>query len=125
MKLVCFTNQCELELLKFNCEKYSGGTLSKDKMTVMAATNLREEKQIGCYSKSKKPLHIRNIKQLPVGFANNRKARMTSELFKNGFEIQVLIRRKRRKIIYYRFKIYNSCFYFTECNITRTVNEYR
>lgn len=69
--------------LKFKGEKCSGGKLSKDRITVMVAANMSgtEKKKLLIIGKSQKPRCFRSVKSLPVDYANNRKAWMTSELF--------------------------------------------
>ncbi|XP_054087769.1 tigger transposable element-derived protein 4-like [Zeugodacus cucurbitae] len=69
--------------LKFKGENCSGGKLSKDRITVMVAANMSgtEKKKLLIIGKSQKPRCFRSVKSLPVDYANNRKAWMTSELF--------------------------------------------
>ncbi|XP_065157210.1 tigger transposable element-derived protein 4-like [Atheta coriaria] len=69
--------------LKFNCENCSGGKLSKDRITVMVAANMSgtAKKKLLIIGKSQKPRCFRSVKSLPVDYAINRKAWMTSELF--------------------------------------------
>lgn len=66
--------------LKFKDENCSGGKLSKD---VMVAANMSgtEKKKLLIIGKSQKPRCFRSVKSLPVDYANNRRAWMTSELF--------------------------------------------
>ncbi|XP_050329997.1 tigger transposable element-derived protein 4-like [Bactrocera neohumeralis] len=69
--------------LKFKGENCSGGKLSKDRITVMVAANMSgtEKKKLLIIGKSQKPRCFRSVKSLPVDYANNHKAWMTSELF--------------------------------------------
>ena len=69
--------------LKFKGENCSGCKLSKDRITVMVAANMSgtEKKKLLIIGKSQKPRCFKNVKSLPVDYANNRKAWMTSELF--------------------------------------------
>ncbi|CAB3246373.1 unnamed protein product [Arctia plantaginis] len=69
--------------LKFKGENCSGGKLSKDRITVMVAANMSgtEKKKLLIIGKSQKPRCFKVVKSLPVDYANNRKAWITSELF--------------------------------------------
>ncbi|XP_026471616.1 tigger transposable element-derived protein 4-like [Ctenocephalides felis] len=69
--------------LKFKGENCSGGKLSKDRITLMVAANMSgtEKKKLLIIGKSQKPRCFKSIKSLPVDYANNRKAWMTSEIF--------------------------------------------
>ncbi|XP_045541632.1 tigger transposable element-derived protein 4-like [Papilio machaon] len=69
--------------LKFKGDNCSGGKLSKDRITVMVAANMSgtEKKKLLIIGKSQKPRCFKSVKSLPVDYANNRKAWMTSELF--------------------------------------------
>ncbi|CAG4987969.1 unnamed protein product [Parnassius apollo] len=67
----------------FKGENCSGGKLSKDRIIVMVTTNMSgtEKKKLFIIGKSQKPRCFKGVKSLPVDYANNRKAWMTSELF--------------------------------------------
>lgn len=71
------------KILKFKGDNCSGGKLSKDRITVMVAANMSgtEKKKLLIIGKSQKPRCFKSVKSLPVDYANNRKAWMTSELF--------------------------------------------
>ncbi|XP_050681803.1 tigger transposable element-derived protein 4-like [Leptidea sinapis] len=66
-----------------NSTKNCGRKLSKDRITVMVAANMSstEKKKLLIIGKSQKPRYFKSVKSLPVDYANNRKAWMTSELF--------------------------------------------
>ncbi|XP_045461753.1 tigger transposable element-derived protein 4-like [Harmonia axyridis] len=69
--------------LKFKGENCCGGKLSKERLTVMVAANLSGtvKKKLFVIGRSQKPRCFSSVKSLPVDYANNRKAWMTSELF--------------------------------------------
>ncbi|KAG5880840.1 hypothetical protein JTB14_027621 [Gonioctena quinquepunctata] len=68
--------------LKFRGEN-CGGKFSKDRITVMVAANMSgtEKNKLLVIGKSQKPRCFKSVKSLPVDYANNRKAWMTSGLF--------------------------------------------
>ncbi|XP_065172535.1 uncharacterized protein [Atheta coriaria] len=57
--------------------------MSKDRVTVLVAANMSgtKKKKLLIIGKSQKPRCFSSVKQLPVDYANNRKAWMTSDLF--------------------------------------------
>ncbi|CAB3228061.1 unnamed protein product [Arctia plantaginis] len=68
--------------LKFKGEKCKGGKLSKERITLMVATNMsgtvRKKLEIG---KSQRPRCFKNVRHLPVDYESNRRAWMTAEIF--------------------------------------------
>nr|XP_032524103.1 tigger transposable element-derived protein 4-like [Danaus plexippus plexippus] len=72
------------KILKFKGETCREDNLSKERITVMAAANLRgtKKKKLLIFEKSQKPRCLRSVKSLPVDYAFNRRAWMTSKHYK-------------------------------------------
>ncbi|XP_051161251.1 tigger transposable element-derived protein 4-like [Leptopilina boulardi] len=70
-------------ILKFKGESCSGGKMSKERITVMVTGNLTDtiKKKLLVIGKSQRPRCFKGVKSLPVDYANNRRAWMTSDLF--------------------------------------------
>lgn len=69
--------------MKFKGEKCVGGKLSKERLTVLVASNMTgsEKKKLLVIGKAKQPRCFKNVKSLPVDYESNSKAWMTSVLF--------------------------------------------
>lgn len=72
------------QTLEFKGEECVGGRLSKERITVLVATNMNgtEKRKLVVIGKSKYPQCFKNIRQLPVIYKGNKSAWMTSKLFK-------------------------------------------
>ncbi|XP_037557867.1 tigger transposable element-derived protein 4-like [Dermacentor silvarum] len=71
--------------LTFKDDDCAGGKSSKERVSVLIATNMtgRERCHLLVLGKAAKPRCFKGVKTLPVYYASNRKAWMTSELFKD------------------------------------------
>lgn len=69
--------------LRFKGETCSGGKLSKERLTVLIATNMTgtNKKKLLVIGKSAKPRCFKNLRSLPVTYESNKKAWMTSDIF--------------------------------------------
>lgn len=88
--------------LKFKGEKCVGGKQSKERLTVLLCANMtgNEKRKLLVIGKSKQPRCFKNVKKLPVRYAANRKAWMTSEIFCEELRLwDKELQRKKRKIL--------------------------
>lgn len=78
-----FYKMCPSSTLKFKNEKCVGGKLSKQRVTVLVCANMSgtEKRQLLVIGKSRSPRCFKNVTALPVKYANNRRAWMTSSIF--------------------------------------------
>jgi DDE superfamily endonuclease/Tc5 transposase DNA-binding domain len=67
----------------FRSEKCHGGKKSKERLTVMVCTNMfgTDKVKLLVIGKSKKPRCFKNVRSLPVDYASNKTAWMTSVIF--------------------------------------------
>lgn len=74
--------------LKFKGEKCVGGKLSKDRLTVLVCANMdgTVKRTLTVIGKSSKPRCFKGVKKLPVRYLANKKAWMTSDLFKSEMQ---------------------------------------
>lgn len=87
--------------LKFRGDRCVGGKLSKERITVLVAANFcgTEKRRLLVIGKSQNPRCFRN-RQLPVKYAANQRAWMTSSIFCEELrEWDNELRRKKRKIL--------------------------
>jgi hypothetical protein len=68
---------------KFKGEKRVGRKMSKNCLTVLMCVNMSgtNKKRLFVTGKSQTPRCFKNLKKLPVGYAANKKALMTSDIF--------------------------------------------
>ena len=88
--------------LKFKGEKCVGGKKSKERLTVLLCANMtgNEKRKLLVIGKAKQPRCFKNVKKLPVRYVANRKAWMTSEIFREELRLwDKELQRKKRKIL--------------------------
>lgn len=88
--------------LAFKNERCSGGKRSKERLTVMAASNMTGSEKIKLLviGKSKNPRCFKGIKSLEVDYENNKRAWMTSDIYEQwimGLNRKFAV--QRRKIL--------------------------
>ncbi|XP_057336463.1 tigger transposable element-derived protein 4-like [Microplitis mediator] len=88
----------------FKGEKCHGGKQSKDRLTVLQCVNMigTDKLPLLIIGKSKRPRCFKGVKTLPVDYANNTKAWMTKELFKDWLRKvnkQMIIKQKKILLI--------------------------
>jgi hypothetical protein len=87
---------------KLKGEKYVGGKMSKNRLTVLMCVNTTgtNKKRLFVIGKSQTPRCFKNVKKLPVEYAANKKAWMTSGIFQQYvIKTNNELRRKNRKIL--------------------------
>jgi hypothetical protein len=79
-----FYNMTPDSTFKFKVEKCVGGKMSKNHLTVLMCVNMTgtdKKKRLFVIGKSQTPRCFKNVKKLPVEYAANKKAWMTSDIF--------------------------------------------
>ena len=97
-----FFNMTPDRSLKFKGEKCSNGKMSKERLTIMVATNMTGtcKKKLLIIGKSKKPRCFKNVSSLPVEYDFNKKAWMTSVLFHSWLRTwDSELKKKNRRIL--------------------------
>lgn len=71
------------QTLRFKGETCSGGKLSKERLTILVASNMTGsyKKKLLVIGKSKTPRCFKNVKNLTVDYKSNKKAWMTGDIF--------------------------------------------
>lgn len=90
------------QTLRFKNEKCVGGKMSKQRLTVYVCANMTgsEKRDVLVIGKSRNPRCFKNIKKLPVKYAANKKAWMTSELFTKELQSwDSELKRANRKVV--------------------------
>jgi hypothetical protein len=80
-----FYNTTPDSTFKFKGEKCEGGKMSKNRITVLMCVNMTgtDKKRLFVTGKSQTPCCFKNVQKLPVEYAANKKAWMTSIFFNN------------------------------------------
>lgn len=103
--------------VQFKNEKCVGGKLSKVRLTVLVCANMTgtEKRKLLVIGKSTKPRCFKNVKKLPVNYAANKKAWMTSSIFEDELrKWDKELASKKRKILL----LVDNCTAHPKLNLT-------
>lgn len=87
---------------RFKGETCHGGKHSKERVTVLIASNMTgsDKRKLLIIGKSKSPRCFKNVRNLPADYTNNKNAWMTSEIFTNWLrQWDKELERKKKKIL--------------------------
>jgi hypothetical protein len=78
-----FYNMTPDSAFKFKGEKYVGGKMSKNRLTVLMCVNMTgtDKKILSVIGKLQTQRSFKNVKKLPIEYAANEKAWMTCDIF--------------------------------------------
>ncbi|XP_014250358.1 tigger transposable element-derived protein 4-like [Cimex lectularius] len=88
--------------LRFKGESCHGGKHSKERVTVLVASNMTgtDKKKLLIIGKSKSPRCFKNVQKLPLDYTHNKKAWMTSEIISDWLrKWDEELQKKKRKIL--------------------------
>lgn len=97
-----FFNLAPDKTLRVKGENCAGGKLSKERVTLLVGANMcgTGKRKLLVIGKSKNPQCFKNVKTLPVKYANNQKSWITSDLWMNELNAwDAELCREKRKIL--------------------------
>ncbi len=88
--------------LEFKSVDCNGGKQSKERLTVMVCANMSGNEKLPLFviGKAMKPRCFKNVKSLPTEYTANKRAWMTSEIFRNWLrKIDEQMKKNKRRIV--------------------------